>query len=61
MVLDINWLRFGPDWAFMQVGKVKVGSQHRVALQTMTTTDTRNIQATVDQVYTSSSVILKWL
>ena len=34
----------------MQVGKVKVGSQHPIALQTMTTTDTRNVQATVDQV-----------
>lgn len=33
-----------------QVGPVKIGSQHRVALQTMTTTDTRNVQATVDQV-----------
>lgn len=33
-----------------QIGNVKVGSQHRVALQTMTTTDTRNVQATVDQV-----------
>lgn len=33
-----------------QVGKVPVGSEHRIALQTMTTTDTRNIQATVDQV-----------
>lgn len=27
-----------------------VGSKHHVALQTMTTTDTRNVQATVDQV-----------
>ena len=34
----------------MQVGKVKVGSEHPIALQTMTTTDTRNVQATVDQV-----------
>lgn len=34
----------------LQIGKVNVGSKHRVALQTMTTTDTRNIQATVDQV-----------
>jgi (E)-4-hydroxy-3-methylbut-2-enyl-diphosphate synthase len=32
------------------IGPVKVGSDHRIALQTMTTTDTRNIQATVDQV-----------
>jgi hypothetical protein len=36
---------------WLQIGKVKVGSQHRIALQTMTTTDTRNVQATVDQVH----------
>ena len=36
--------------AVPQVGKVKVGSEHPIALQTMTTTDTRNVQATVDQV-----------
>ena len=34
----------------MQIGPVKVGSDHPVALQTMTTTDTRDVQATVDQV-----------
>lgn len=34
----------------LQVGPVKIGSEHPVALQTMTTTDTRNVQATVDQV-----------
>lgn len=34
----------------IEVGKVKVGSEHPIALQTMTTTDTRNVQATVDQV-----------
>jgi len=34
----------------VMVGKVPVGSEHRVALQTMTTTDTRDVQATVDQV-----------
>lgn len=34
----------------VHIGPVKVGSQHRIALQTMTTTDTRNVQATVDQV-----------
>eukprot|EP00775_Hariotina_reticulata_P001011 gene1011-1343_t len=31
------------------IGPVKVGSEHPIALQTMTTTDTRNVQATVDQ------------
>ncbi|KAG2452668.1 hypothetical protein HYH02_002901 [Chlamydomonas schloesseri] len=34
----------------VMIGKVPVGSQHRIALQTMTTTDTRNVQLTVDQV-----------
>ncbi|KAG2492083.1 hypothetical protein HYH03_009579 [Edaphochlamys debaryana] len=34
----------------VMIGKVPVGSQHRIALQTMTTTDTRNVQMTVDQV-----------
>ena len=37
--------------AALQIGNVKVGSQHPIALQTMTTTDTRNVQATVDQVW----------
>jgi hypothetical protein len=39
-----------------QIGKVQVGSKHKVALQTMTTTDTRNVQATVDQVRGHGSV-----
>lgn len=34
----------------LQIGPVKVGSAHRIALQTMTTTDTRDIAATVEQV-----------
>ncbi|EFJ45455.1 hypothetical protein VOLCADRAFT_63610 [Volvox carteri f. nagariensis] len=34
----------------VMIGKVPVGSEHRIALQTMTTTDTRNVQLTVDQV-----------
>jgi 4-hydroxy-3-methylbut-2-en-1-yl diphosphate synthase IspG/GcpE len=34
----------------LQIGPVKVGSEHRVALQTMTTTDTRDVAATVAQV-----------
>jgi hypothetical protein len=37
---------------------VQVGSKHRVALQTMTTTDTRNVQATVDQVRGASMLPL---
>lgn len=31
-------------------GKVPIGSEHPIAKQTMTTTDTRNIDATVDQI-----------
>lgn len=34
----------------IKVGNVDVGSAHKIVLQTMTTTDTRNVQATVDQV-----------
>ena len=29
---------------------MKVGSEHKIALQTMTTTDTRDVEGTVDQV-----------
>jgi hypothetical protein len=39
----------------LQIGPVKVGSEHPIALQTMTTTDTRNVQATVDQVGVSDT------
>lgn len=31
-------------------GKVPIGSEHRVARQTMTTTNTNDVEATVDQV-----------
>lgn len=34
----------------VEIGNVKVGSEHPIALQTMTTTDTRDIAATVEQV-----------
>ena len=34
----------------VQIGKVMVGSDHPIALQTMTTTDTMDVAATVDQV-----------
>ena len=34
----------------MQVGPVKIGSEHPIRLQTMTTTDTRDIEGTVAQV-----------
>lgn len=37
-------------WPGLQIGDVKVGSEHKIALQTMTTTDTRDIDGTVDQV-----------
>ncbi|CAM9820931.1 unnamed protein product, partial [Discosporangium mesarthrocarpum] len=32
------------------VGKVPIGSEHRIARQTMTTTDTKDVEATVEQV-----------
>ena len=34
----------------VSIGKVLVGSQHPIALQTMTTTDTRDVMGTVTQV-----------
>lgn len=34
----------------VEIGKVKVGSEHPIALQTMTTTDTRDVAKTVEQV-----------
>lgn len=37
-----------------QVGPVRIGSEHKIALQTMTTTDTRDVDATVDQVSESA-------
>eukprot|EP00879_Flechtneria_rotunda_P000533 GHRR01000637.1.p1 GENE.GHRR01000637.1~~GHRR01000637.1.p1 ORF type:complete len:730 (+),score=224.04 GHRR01000637.1:217-2406(+) len=46
---SINQTRRRPTRT-VTIGPVKVGSEHPIALQTMTTTDTRNIQATVDQV-----------
>lgn len=36
----------------LQIGPVKVGSEHPIALQTMTTTDTRDVEKTVEQVGT---------
>jgi GcpE protein len=33
-----------------QVGPVSIGSEHRVALQTMTTSDTRDVEASVAEV-----------
>ena len=41
--------------AGMQIGPVKVGSEHRIALQTMTTTDTRDVEGTVDQVHSPAT------
>lgn len=40
----------------VEIGPVKVGSQHKIALQTMTTTDTRDVNATVDQVMACADV-----
>ncbi|KAL4448645.1 hypothetical protein ABPG75_005864 [Micractinium tetrahymenae] len=34
----------------VEIGPVKVGSEHPIALQTMTTTDTRDVEKTVEQV-----------
>lgn len=34
----------------IEIGKVRVGSEHPIALQTMTTTDTRDVAKTVEQV-----------
>jgi (E)-4-hydroxy-3-methylbut-2-enyl-diphosphate synthase len=34
----------------LQIGNVNVGSEHPIALQTMTTTDTRDVEGTVEQV-----------
>lgn len=39
-----------PSCMCTQVGKVKIGSDHRVALQTMTTSDTRDVEASVTEV-----------
>ena len=38
------------SFVFLQIGSVKVGSEHPIALQTMTTTDTRDVAKTVEQV-----------
>lgn len=35
---------------YLQIGNVNVGSEHPIALQTMTTTDTRDVDGTVEQV-----------
>jgi hypothetical protein len=36
------------------VGNVALGSEHPIRVQTMTTTDTTDVKATVDQVFSSS-------
>lgn len=48
---DIMHSAMGMLRAGLQIGPVKVGSEHRIALQTMTTTDTRDVEGTVDQVH----------
>ena len=40
----------------LQIGNIKVGSEHPIALQTMTTTDTRDVDGTVDQVSKSQTL-----
>jgi 4-hydroxy-3-methylbut-2-en-1-yl diphosphate synthase IspG/GcpE len=37
-------------WCAAQVGPVSIGSDHRIALQTMTTSDTRDVEASVAEV-----------
>lgn len=35
---------------YLQIGNVSVGSKHKIVLQTMTTTDTRDVEGTVAEV-----------
>ena len=35
----------------MNIGGVTVGSEHPIRVQTMTTTDTKDVQGTVEQVF----------
>ena len=46
---SINQTRRRPT-STVEIGPVRVGSEHPIALQTMTTTDTRDVAATVEQV-----------
>ncbi len=38
----------------VHIGDVCVGSEHPIRVQTMTTTDTKDVKATVEQVYKSA-------
>ena len=40
------------------VGNVPIGSEHPIALQTMTTTDTRDVKATVEEVGVQGNVYI---
>lgn len=39
------------------VGNVALGSEHPIRIQTMTTTDTKDVAGTVEQVLTSSFLL----
>lgn len=43
----------------MMVGNVAVGSEHPIRVQTMTTTDTKDVGATVEQVFFTYFVHLR--
>ena len=40
----------------MNIGGVTVGSEHPIRVQTMTTTDTKDVQGTVEQVFIQLSI-----
>lgn len=42
----------------MMVGNVALGSEHPIRIQTMTTTDTKDVAATVEQVFRPFHIIL---
>ena len=42
----------------MMVGNVALGSEHPIRIQTMTTTDTKDVAATVEQVFQLFHIIL---
>ena len=45
----------------VNVGGVNVGSEHPIRVQTMTTTDTKDVQGTVEQVFTMLSTFRSFL
>lgn len=45
----------------MNIGGVTVGSEHPLRVQTMTTTDTKDVQGTVEQVFIQPSTFTLFL